>query len=52
MTISPPPSTVEIVSSTSGWSKPSSRIVQPNAIRHQTTVKYSRLSVQRRLERA
>jgi hypothetical protein len=34
-----PPSTVEIVISTSGWSKPNSRIPLPTTIIVQTTVK-------------
>ena len=41
-----PPITVEIVISTSGWSKPASRIRQPKLTIDQTIVKYSLLSLQ------
>ena len=44
-----PPSTVEIVTRTSGWSKPNSRIPLPTITIVQTTPKYRRLSVQRLL---
>ena len=49
MNMMKPPRTVEIVTSTSGWSKPASRIDAPNTTITHTQVKYRRLSVQRAL---